>query len=144
MSTSSAANIRVVEFAFTGYPVTDLVRARGFYEGLLGLTPATIWTEGPGKAWIEYELGGHALAITNLAEGQWKPGGDGPALALEVADFDATVEALRAAGVVFVIDVVDSPTCRLAVILDPDGNSLAIHRRAGRDAHDHGVGEDVR
>lgn len=132
--------IRVVEFAFTGYPVTDLARARAFYEGLLGLRPGTTWEHGADKAWIEYELGGHALAITNLAEGQWKPCGDGPALALEVADFDATVAALRAAGVVFVIDPMDEPTCRMAVIQDPDGNSLAIHRRAGHAQHGGGEG----
>ncbi len=137
MSTPSSSPVRVVEFAFTGYPVTDLARARAFYEATLGLKPATVWQHGPDKAWVEYELGGHALALSNLAE-EWKPGGAGPAIALEVEDFDATVAGLKRAGVVFTIEPFDSPTCRLAVILDPDGNSLAIHRRA---AHVHGDGE---
>ena len=29
--------MQVVEIAFTGYSVTDMKRAKGFYEGLLGL-----------------------------------------------------------------------------------------------------------
>jgi hypothetical protein len=28
--------IKVTEIAFTGYPVTDMPRARAFYEGTLG------------------------------------------------------------------------------------------------------------
>ena len=40
--------IKITTFAFTAYPVTDLARARAFYEKLLGLKPATAW-EGDGK-----------------------------------------------------------------------------------------------
>jgi len=118
--------VHVVEFAFTGYPVTDLARSRAFYEGVLGLKTGAVW-EGDGKGWIEYDVGGHTLAITNGSD-QWKPGG-GPAIALEVAAFDAAVKALREQGVRFAVEPIQSPMCRMAVILDPDGNALAIHKR---------------
>lgn len=119
--------IRVLEFAFTGYPVTDMARARAFYENVLGLKTSMVW-EQSGRAWVEYDVGGHTLALANSAP-QWKPSSDGPALALEVEDFDATVAALRQRGTRFTVEPLEVPTCRLAVVLDPDGNSIAIHHR---------------
>lgn len=130
---TNTSSIRILEFAFTGYPVTDIARARAFYEGVLGLKASTVWQDDK-HAWIEYDLGGHTLAINNGSD-QWKPSGDGPALALEVEDFDAAVAELKKQGVRFVLEPFQSPVCRLAVILDPDGNSLAIHKR---DRHAHG------
>jgi len=120
--------VQVTAFAFTGYPVTDLPRARAFYETVLNLKPASTWIEGE-KGWIEYELGDACLAISNFSPDKWKPSADGPSLALEVADFDAAVAALRTAGVKFALEPMDSGVCRMAVIADPDGNNLLIHRR---------------
>jgi len=125
--TSSTA-VRVVAFAFTGYPVTDLARARGFYEGVLGLKPGTVW-EGGGKGWVEYELGDSTLAIGNGAGDQWLPSSQGASVALEVADFPATVAALREAGVKFVGESLEFPSCHFAIIQDPDGNRLLIHKK---------------
>lgn len=126
--TTLTAPIHVTAFAFTGYPVTDLVRARAFYENLFGLKPASVW-ENEGKGWIEYELGDSTLAITNSSGDQWPPSSTGPAIAFEVADFDGTIAALRAAGVRFRLEPVEFPLCKFAVVLDPDGNQLAIHRK---------------
>ena len=51
--------------AFTMYPVSDVPRARKFYEETLGLT-AGLSGGREGKYWIEYDLpGGGCLAITN-------------------------------------------------------------------------------
>ena len=127
---TTTASIRVVAFAFTGYPVTDLARARAFYEGVLGLKPGTLW-EGEGKGWIEYELGDSTLAISNGAGDQWQPSSQGPSIALEVADFPATVAAFRAANVKFVGEPFEFPSCHLAVVQDPDGNRLVIHQKKG-------------
>ena len=33
--------MKILEFAFIGYPVTDVVRAGAFYEGVLALTCTT-------------------------------------------------------------------------------------------------------
>ncbi|MBS0661028.1 MAG: VOC family protein [Verrucomicrobia bacterium] len=120
--------MKIVEFAFTGYPVTDLERARKFYEGVLGLKLANIWPMGPDKAWVEYEVGPHVLAITNVAD-EWKPHRSGPALAFEVEDYDTAIAELKAAGATVYLDTVNTGVCHFAVISDPDGNSFMIHKR---------------
>jgi predicted enzyme related to lactoylglutathione lyase len=119
--------MKITEIAFTGYPITDMVRARAFYEQVLGLKSTSVF-ENEGHHWIEYDIGPSTIAITNMSP-EWKPSTSGPAIALEVADFGAAVADLRAAGVKFIIEPTDSPVCQLAVVLDPDGNSLAIHKR---------------
>lgn len=120
--------IHITAIAFTGYPVTDLARARAFYETLLGLKPATTFGHGD-KQWIEYDIGGGTLAISNMAAEMWKPSPDGPGIAFEVANFDAAVATLTTAGVKFVLEATKSPTCSMAIISDPDGNSVVIHQR---------------
>jgi predicted enzyme related to lactoylglutathione lyase len=122
--------IRIKEIAFTGYPVTDIPRARAFYEGLLNLVPSTTF-EQEGKSWIEYDVGPSTLAISNMAQA-WRPSADGPSVALEVEHFAQAIETLRAAGVKFVLEPMDSSVCWLAIVSDPDGNSLAIHQRHAR------------
>jgi len=123
--------IRINAIAFTGYPVTDVARACGFYQGVLGLA-ATSQFEHEGRHWIEYDIGAATLAISNMSADKWKPSPDGPCAALEVEDFDAAINALREANMRFAIDPMDSGVCRMAIILDPDGNSLAIHKRNAR------------
>lgn len=120
--------IKVLSVAFVGYPVTDMTRARAFYEGLLGLAVGDTFGEGD-QQWIEYDIGTTTLALSNMSPEHWKPSADGPGIALEVESFDDAISALRAAGVRFYIDPMDSPVCRLAIVADPDGNSVAIHRR---------------
>ena len=121
-------SISIREIAFTGYPVTDMPRARAFYEKLLGLQSSTTF-EHEGKSWIEYDVGATTLALTNTSTEQWKPSADGPCVALEVADFHETLEVLRAAGVRFYAEALELPSCQFAVVSDPDGNSVAIHQR---------------
>lgn len=123
--------MKILEFAFVGYPVTDLKRARAFYEGVLGLKSATVWAENEEKGWVEYEIGPHTLAITNGDPNEWKPSEQGSAVALEVEDFDEAVRELREKGVAFYKEPMDFPMCRMALIQDPDGNVLAIHKRKG-------------
>jgi len=120
--------IRIKEIAFTGYPVTDMPRARAFYEELLNLKTSIVF-EHDGKHWIEYDIGPGTLAISNMSASQWKPSADGPAVALEVEEFDPAISALKLAGVKFAIEPMDTGVCRMAIIADPDGNSLVIHKR---------------
>jgi predicted enzyme related to lactoylglutathione lyase len=120
--------IKITSIAYTGYPVTDMSRARAFYEGLLGLQTATVF-EHEGKQWIEYDIGAGTLGISNMSADKWKPSSDGPSLALEVADFAAAVAVLRGGGVKFFIEPMDTGVCEMAIVADPDGNSLIIHRR---------------
>ncbi len=120
--------IEVTEIAFTAYPITDVPKARAFYEGLLGLKP-TMLMEDAGCVWIEYDIGAATLAITNMAADKWKPSPDGPSVALEVADFPAAMQVLREAAVPIMMDSMESPGCFLSVISDPSGNTVTIHKR---------------
>ena len=125
--------IKITEIAFTGYPVTNMPRARAFYEGTLGLKPSSTF----GEDWVEYDVGPATIAITSMSK-EWKPSSDGPSAAFEVEDFDQAIATLKEAGTRFVLEPMDSPVCRLAVVCDPDGNALAIHKRkAGAHAGAH-------
>jgi predicted enzyme related to lactoylglutathione lyase len=119
--------IRATEIAFSCYPVTDMARARAFYEGVLGLTPTMLHGEPGGMQWTEYDIGSGTLSIGS-APG-WNPSADGCCVALEVEDFDASVAHLKANQVPFKLEPFPTPVCRMAFILDPDGNTLCIHKR---------------
>jgi len=119
--------MKVIEIAFSGYPVTDLKRARAFYEGTLGLVQSHIFGDEK-TAWVEYDIGPGTLAIGNGSP-DWKPSPGGGAVGLEVEDFDAAIRKLKADGVTFVMEPFETPVCRMAIISDPDGNSLLIHKR---------------
>lgn len=120
--------IRATEIAFSCYPVTDMARARAFYEGVLGLKATYAVGEPGGMQWTEYDLGNGTLSI-GQAPG-WNPTADGCSVALEVEDFDAAIRHLRSAGVSFKLEPFPTPVCRMAFILDPDGNALCIHKRS--------------
>jgi predicted enzyme related to lactoylglutathione lyase len=119
--------LKVIEVAFTGYPTTDMKRARAFYEGVLNLTPASVFDH-DGKSWVEYEIGPAVVAISDM-QPDWKPGTEGGGVALEVEDFDASIRWLKEKNVTFIYDAMESPVCHMAIIADPDGNSLVIHKR---------------
>ncbi|MGA8482535.1 MAG: VOC family protein [Chthoniobacterales bacterium] len=119
--------MKVVEIAFSVYPVTDLKRARAFYEGTLGLKAATAY-EGNGTGWVEYEIGPGVLAIGAGSE-QFKPSANGGSVALEVEDFEAATRELKEGGSQFVIEPMEFPGCHMAAVLDPDGNTISIHKR---------------
>ena len=118
--------IQATEIAFIGHPVSDVPRAREFYEKILGLVPSMAHEFQAGQWWIEYEVGGVAVALSNA----WPPGkSTGATLALEVADYDAAAEKLKGAGVPVDHGPHDTPVCRFFGIKDPDGNSITIHKR---------------
>jgi predicted enzyme related to lactoylglutathione lyase len=113
--------------AFTMYPITDVARARGFYEETLGLKRGSMGNQG-NKYWIEYDLpGGGCLALTNFVPDtpSDKAGGT---IALEVEDLDKLMTELKAKGVTFKSDIIHSPVCRMAVCLDSEGNSILLHQ----------------
>lgn len=117
--------MKVTEIAFTGTPVTDIKRARAFYEGVLGLTPTM---ESAGGMWVEYGIGHVTFGIGCYGEA-WKPSPDGTCVAFEVADLDAEISQLKSKGVKFALEAADTPVCRFAIICDPDGNRIMIHKR---------------
>ena len=114
--------MKINAIAFVGIPVTDMKRAREFYEGVLGLMPDPEMT---GEMWTEYSIGPGTLAIASVGE-QWRPSEDGTSAALEVENLEDAIGRLKECNVAF--EKVDSPVCRMAVIQDPDGNKIIIHK----------------
>ncbi len=114
--------------AFTLYAVSDMSRARAFYEGVLQLQPTMVFGEPGGFQWVEYDIGTGTLALGSGAP-EWKPGVEGGTVALEVENFDDAVAALRSAQVKFRVEPMTTPVCRMAGFYDTEGNSLMIHRR---------------
>jgi catechol 2,3-dioxygenase-like lactoylglutathione lyase family enzyme len=80
--------------AFTYYPVTDVARARKFYEETLGLKSGSAGNQGD-NWWVEYDLpGGGCLALTNFTKE--KPSDTaGGTIAFEVEDLDRLMTDLK-------------------------------------------------
>lgn len=114
-------------------PVDDLAAARRFYGEVLGLAQGR-----SADTWVDWNLHGHQF-VTHLAPGRPQgihnpvDGHDVPVphfgLILEVGEFKALAERLRAAGTQFVIE----PYVRFEgqageqwtmFLLDPAGNAL--------------------
>mgnify|MGYP006192860223 FL=1 len=121
-------------------PVHDLAAARAFYGGVLGCPEGR-----SAERWIDYDLFGHqlvchqvdglrpAIAGDNSAGSNPVDGHDVPVphfgVVLELPDWQALADRLRAAGTRFVIE----PHVRFAgqpgeqatlFLLDPSGNAL--------------------
>jgi predicted enzyme related to lactoylglutathione lyase len=118
--------MKVTEIAFVAYPVTDLARARKFYEQTLGLVPSRLM--GSEETWVEYDLGPATLAIGSGVP-EWKPAAGGGSVGLEVENFDESIEHLSRDGFAPFMGPFETPVCHLAVVSDPDGNSITIHKK---------------
>ena len=119
-------SIQVKEIAFVFHAITDVARARNFYQELLGLKVGLQVEFHPGQWWIEFDIAGQALAISNAM-----PGAKAESLTLEVANLDEAMATLRTAGV-DVGDVMDFPPCRMCRVKDPDGNEIGLHQRKAK------------
>ena len=114
------------KIAFTMYPVTDMARAKSFYEDTLGLPPAT---ESVSGKWIEFDLpSGGCLALTTMAQGVTPSSTAGGSLAFEVEDIEALCKTLKAKGVEFKMDLFESPVCHMAMAVDSEGNGFMLHQ----------------
>jgi lactoylglutathione lyase len=108
--------------------VSDIEASRRFYGELLGLPLRSQ----PDDHTSVYELGEASLVIHGHDEyADTSPPGIMEAgatiLFLSVADVDAAVEELRAAGVTLVAEPTDQPWgARDAAVLDPDGFELHV------------------
>jgi predicted enzyme related to lactoylglutathione lyase len=116
----------VHKIAFTMFQVEDAVRARGFYEDVLGFKRGLASPEG---TWTEYDLpGGGCLALFRHPDPKAVRSIGGACVALEVTDLDALNERLQQLGVVYKGDMVHGPHCRMSNILDSEGNTLILHQ----------------
>lgn len=114
--------------AFTMYPVENMKRARQFYEKTLALTPGSV-IKTPEGDWVEYDLpAGGCFAITTFAEDVSPSSDSGGSIAFEVDDLDQLVSRLKSEGVKFKLDIFSTPVCRMAVMLDSEGNAVTLHQ----------------
>lgn len=117
--------IRVTGIDLAGYMTTDAARAIAWYRDVLGLEPASLY---PANRGAEYEL------ADGTTFGLWGGLGDvvpfqaGNGILFSVADFDAALLALTDRGIP-IVQQRDLPTCRMAMVADPDGNSVWLHQR---------------
>jgi predicted enzyme related to lactoylglutathione lyase len=111
----------IKEIAVVVYAVTDMARAKKFYGETLRLKPGEPFSEN----WFEFDVGGAAFAITN----NFKIEGPASSVAFEVDDIVQELARLKELEVPFKMEMMEFPTCRLALILDPDGNVVTIHQR---------------
>lgn len=120
-------SITVTDIAFIYHPVSDVARARAFYEGLLGLRTGDLVSEfSPGVWWIEYDIAGSTLAVSNAFPAA---AGGGVSVALNVSDLDATLASVKAAGIALTIEPMDFAPCRMFGINSPDGHPVVFHQR---------------
>jgi len=116
--------MKIKAIGFVAIPVTDIGQARSFYEEVLGLRTSD---EMMGGKWIEYAVGEDTLAIANVSD-TWTPSDQGTGAAFEVEDFDDAIDRLKDRHVRFATEPFETPCCHMAVIQDPDGNKLIIHK----------------
>jgi catechol 2,3-dioxygenase-like lactoylglutathione lyase family enzyme len=112
------------------YLVHDVDAALGFYVDLLGFALVERW--GPPFAMVRH--GDLTLWLSGPGTSAQRPMPDGAQPApggwnrcvLEVADLDARVAALRAAGARLRSDVVSGPGGRQMLVEDPSGNPVEL------------------
>lgn len=109
--------------AFSVYPVSDMARARAFYEQVLGLKPGDDFD---GK-WQEYDIDGTCFAISSMIA-QWIKPGSQNAVAFEVEDLGALLADLKTQGVTIDGEPMEFPPCKMAFVRDPDGNQITLHQ----------------
>ena len=117
--------MKIKEIAFVCCAVSDMSRARAFYEGILGLKP--YGQVGPDPYSNDYDVGAGMFAIERNPD--WPLSPDGMSVTFEVDDFETAVGHLRDRDVAFFLGPTETKVCHWAAFRDPDGNRLVIHKR---------------
>ena len=114
--------------AFFAYAVSDVPRARAFYEGVLGLKPNSDFDGSGNPHWVEYDIGAATMGI-GCAPGLFEPSTKGASAALEVEDFEEALALVKTKALPIAMGPHDFPSCRMVMISDPDGNRITLHKR---------------
>lgn len=121
---SEIQSVVIYSIAFLTYAVSDIKAARHFYEDILGLK----LTHEAGGEWFEYDIGDTTFAIS-AADAEHPMPVRSAVLAFEVSDLDAEVARLQQRGATFRQGINETPGCRFAIVLDPDGSEIILHQR---------------
>ena len=113
---------------FVVYQISDLDRSIAFYRDTLGLELEAVIEE---VGWAEFSVQPTTLALSDPAKHQpgAKPRPGGASIFLAVDDVGAALDELRAKDVPVILEAFESPVCWLAVVADPDGNPVGLHKR---------------
>ena len=112
---------------FVCVPTRDHDRAVAFYGETLGLERRKRWGDMPAT---EFQAGDLTLAVMDpSAFGQPEAHPNSAPIAFRVEDVAAARDLLRARGVTFLVEMMDSGVCHQAIFRDPDGNPLILHHR---------------
>ena len=119
--------MKITDIDFFAYAVSDMQKARAFYEGVLGLQPNSEFDGSGNPNWVEYDIGAGTLGI-GCAPGMWDPSPKGASAALEMENFDEALATVKAKNIPIVMGPHEFPSCHMVVIADPDGNRLTLHQ----------------
>jgi predicted enzyme related to lactoylglutathione lyase len=118
----------ITKVAFFAYGVSDIKKARKFYEGFLGLKSGTEFPAKDDAMFIEYDLpDGNSLAIGKSDE--WPPSPIGASIAFEVDDLDPWVQKVKDHKVAVKTGPHEFPSCKMIVLQDPDNNPICLHEK---------------
>jgi catechol 2,3-dioxygenase-like lactoylglutathione lyase family enzyme len=113
--------VQVEQVDFVSVPTRDYARAVAWYRDVLGLS--------------ESEYTGAEIETPNVTLSFWAPEEQGEpfvanenGIALRVADVEAAVDEVRAAGG-DVMGIQDTGVCHMGFVKDPDGNVVILHKR---------------
>ena len=122
----------VSKLLHTRYRVSDLEKTVHFYKDVLGLEETQRSKSPRGSELVFFKAPGseEEIEICKFDEsGPVNVGFDITHLAFEVDDLDAEISRLKSKGVKFAMEAMDTPVCRFAILPDPDGNQVMIHKR---------------
>ncbi len=121
------ATTTITGLDFILLPTQDVKRAEKFYTEVLGMEVEAHWRD----VGVEFKLGhDQTLALVDPAiMGDEFSAATTGIVALRVADVDAAVAALKAKGIEFQGELIDSGVCKMMNFCDPDGNRLMLHNR---------------
>jgi predicted enzyme related to lactoylglutathione lyase len=108
-------------------PVTDMVRAKAFYAAVVG-APLEDQEGGPNPV-ANFPMASDLSVSGHLYPGKPAARGSGPTISLAVADLEAGMARVTAAGGEVVSPAITIPAGRFAYCLDPDGNSFSVFAR---------------
>ena len=108
-------------------PVTDMARAKAFYAAVVG-APLQDQEDGPNPV-ANFPMASDQSVSGHLYPGKPAARGSGPTISLAVADLEAGMARVTAAGGEVVSPAITIPAGRFAYCLDPDGNSFSVFAR---------------
>ncbi len=110
---------------FVMYQVSDIARAAAFYRETLGLQQE-LYSEA--YQWAEFNCGNVTLSLHGGVKLPEQIAGG--RIALAVDDVFAACVELKSKGARVVGEPVDYSVCCAVEVLDPDGNTVILHKRA--------------